>query len=209
MKSAKTAALRMLVVLLAFGSSACTFLSKKTEAATPPAPKVIQPPKPAPRPQVQLPGDGPVVQEKIDTVPQPPVVAETPMPQPPPKRKTEKPNKKNTQEAQVQPPPASVDPSATHGVSAPSVAPPRLGQMLTTQQAESYIKTLDESLDRTKQALGVVETKSLTNEQTEVVGRIRSFLIQAEQTREKDLVTAVRLASRADLLSRDLLSQIR
>jgi hypothetical protein len=81
--------------------------------------------------------------------------------------------------------------------------------MLTTQQAESYIKNLEESVDRTKQALGVVETKSLTTEQTEVVGRIRSFLLQAEQTKEKDLATAVRLAARADLLSRDLLSQIR
>jgi len=67
--------------------------------------------------------------------------------------------------------------------------------MLTTQQAEAYIKNLEECLDRTKQALGVMETKSLTNEQTEVVGRIRSFLVQAEQTREKDLVTAARLAT--------------
>jgi hypothetical protein len=54
-----------------------------------------------------------------------------------------------------------------------------------------------------------VETKSLTTEQTEIVGRIRSFLLQAEQTKEKDLATAVRLAARADLLSRDLLTQIR
>lgn len=210
--AAKTFA-NTLVIVLALGSSACTFLNKKAAAAPPPAPRIIDPPKPKPQPPVQLPGPGPDVQEKIDKVPQPPpVVAETPasVPAPPkpvpPKRRVAKAKKKTEQEAQ---PAAPAPQQASEAAPAPAAAAPRLGQMLTTQQTEAYNKNLDESLDRVKQALGTVQGRTLTNEQSEVVVRIKSFLVQAEQTRERDLLTAVRLASRADLLSRDLLSQIR
>jgi hypothetical protein len=54
-----------------------------------------------------------------------------------------------------------------------------------------------------------VQGKNLNEEQQEIVGRIRTFQQQAEQARERDLVTAVTLAQRADLLSRDLLDRLK
>jgi hypothetical protein len=40
------------------------------------------------------------------------------------------------------------------------------------------------------------------------VGRIQTFQKQAEQARELDLVTAVNLARRADLLAQDLIKRL-
>ena len=61
---------------------------------------------------------------------------------------------------------------------------------------------------RVKKALNNLAGKKLNPEQTEVVNRIRTFQVQAEQAREQDLVTAVSLARRADLLAKDLLGRL-
>jgi len=92
---------------------------------------------------------------------------------------------------------------------APAVeAAPRLGQIFTADQLRDYNRTLDESLDRVKRALTVVAGKNLNSEQGEIANRIRTFQKQAEQAREQDLVTAVSLARRADLLAQDLLGRL-
>jgi hypothetical protein len=57
-------------------------------------------------------------------------------------------------------------------------------------------------------ALVIVEAKNLTPEQKEMAERIRTFRKQAEQAREQDLLTAVSLARRADLLAKDLLERL-
>ena len=50
--------------------------------------------------------------------------------------------------------------------------------------------------------------KNLTPEQKDIADRARTYLTQAEQAREQDLVTAVNLARRADLLAKDLLERL-
>lgn len=85
---------------------------------------------------------------------------------------------------------------------------PRLGQIFTPDQLRDYNRTLDESLDRVRRALAVVAGKNLNAEQGEIANRIRTFQKQAEQAREQDLVTAVSLARRADLLAQDLLGRL-
>ena len=85
---------------------------------------------------------------------------------------------------------------------------PRLGQIFTAEQVREYNRSLDENLDRVKKALNNLAGKKLNPEQTEVVNRIRTFQVQAEQAREQDLVTAVSLARRADLLAQDLLKRL-
>ena len=50
--------------------------------------------------------------------------------------------------------------------------------------------------------------KNLNAELTQMVSRIQTFQMQAEQTREQDLVTAVNLARRADLLAQDLIKRL-
>jgi hypothetical protein len=82
--------------------------------------------------------------------------------------------------------------------------PPRLGQIFTAEQLRDYNRTLDESLTRVRTVLAVAASKSLTAQQAGMVTRIRTFVTQAEQARQQDLVTAVSLARRADLLAQDL-----
>ncbi len=59
-----------------------------------------------------------------------------------------------------------------------------------------------------RKALAIAAGKNLNANQSEIVNRIRTFQKQAEQAREQDLVTAVNLARRADLLARDLLERL-
>jgi hypothetical protein len=86
--------------------------------------------------------------------------------------------------------------------------PPRLAQMFTPEQLRENRRTLDETLDRVARELAIVEGKNLTPDQKETAERIRTFRKQAEQAREQDLLTAVSLARRADLLAKDLLERL-
>jgi hypothetical protein len=56
--------------------------------------------------------------------------------------------------------------------------------------------------------LAQVAGKNLTPELKDIAERARTYLSQAEQAREQDLVTAVNLARRADLLAKDLLERL-
>ena len=85
---------------------------------------------------------------------------------------------------------------------------PRLGQIFTAEQLREYNRALDESLTRVRTVLAAAANKSLTAEQAAVITRIRTFVMQAEQTRQQDLVTAVSLAKRADLLAQDLATRL-
>ena len=98
-------------------------------------------------------------------------------------------------------------PSAT-GSTVETPATPTLGQLFTPEETREYNRTIDESLDRVKKALAIVAGKNLTAGQSELAGRIRTFQKQAEQAREQDLLTAVSLARRADLLAKDLLERL-
>ena len=99
-------------------------------------------------------------------------------------------------------------PVTSAGPATPESPAPRLAQMFTPEELRQNTRTLEESLDRVNRALTIVEAKNLTNEQKEIAERIRTFRKQAEQAREQDLLTAVSLAKRADLLAKDLLERL-
>ena len=103
-------------------------------------------------------------------------------------------------------PPKPAPPPVTPPPETP--APPKLGQIFTADQLRDYNRAIDESLDRVRRTLAAVAGKNLTAEQGEIADRIRTFQRQAEQAREQDLVTAVSLARRADLLATDLLKRL-
>jgi hypothetical protein len=63
-------------------------------------------------------------------------------------------------------------------------------------------------MERVKRALTMVAGKNLTAEQKDIAERVQTYMKQAEQAREQDLVTAVNLARRADLLAKDLLERL-
>jgi hypothetical protein len=85
---------------------------------------------------------------------------------------------------------------------------PRLAQMFTPEEFRENTRTLDESLNRVNRILAIVDGKNLSPAQKEIADRIRTFRKQAEQAREQDLLTAVSLARRADLLAKDLLDHL-
>ncbi len=117
----------------------------------------------------------------------------TPPPVAPPKRPVAAAPKPATQ------PPATAPDAA---------APPKLGQIYTAAQAREYNRSIDESLERVRRALAAVSGKNLTPEQRQIAESIRTFQRQAETAREQDLVTALSLARRADLLARDLMVRL-
>jgi hypothetical protein len=84
-----------------------------------------------------------------------------------------------------------------------------LGEILTDEQRTQYLKVCDESLSRAREALGQLNGVKLSADQKQSMARIHTFIKQAQDSREKDPLTARQLAERADLLSRDLVRTAR
>ena len=81
--------------------------------------------------------------------------------------------------------------------------------MFTPDQKREYDRQLNDSLDRVKKVMAAIAGKALNTEQNEIADRIRTFEQQAEKARAQDLVAAVGLARRADVLAQDLMERLR
>jgi hypothetical protein len=90
----------------------------------------------------------------------------------------------------------------------PPVAAPKLAQILTPEESRRNTQELDQYTESVKRALTKLAGKNLTADQKDIAERVQTYLKQAEQAREQDLVTAVNLARRADLLAKDLLERL-
>jgi hypothetical protein len=84
----------------------------------------------------------------------------------------------------------------------------RLSQILTPEESRRNTQELEQYTESVKRALARVQGRNLTPEQKDIAERVQTYLTQAEQAREQDLVTAVNLAKRADLLAKDLLERL-
>ena len=182
------------IVALSFGSTSCWFSKSPPPRVFVAPPPVVRPPVATvqpelpPPPEIDLSEDASIMEGMPAAMPPP----EPPPPTPP--RRTSPPVRATTQ------PPAPTP---------PEVQPtPRLGQIFTAEQLRAYNRAVDESLDRVRRVLGSVAGRNLNAELTEIVSRIQTFQKQAEQAREQDLVTAVNLARRADLLAQDLVKRL-
>jgi hypothetical protein len=181
-----------LLVALSLGSTSCWFRK---------SPRVFVPPPAAQKPVIaasppEVPAAPDIDSEATATLPLEVPAATLPAapPPPPPARRPA------TAAAPRTPPPPAPQPET------PPL--PKLGQIFTAAQLREYNQTLDQSLERVRRALTIAAGKNLNADQSEIVNRIRTFQRQAEQAREQDLVTAVNLARRADLLARDLLERL-
>lgn len=189
-----------LVLVLSAGSTSC-WLGKPKRV------RVFVPPATAPRPPI--PAQAPTIAAeppKIETASGGPDLVETggvgPV-KPTFPRLQAPPEPRRAPVATPRPAPAPPAPAEP-----PTQQPPRLGQIFTAEQIREYNSNLDESLERVRKVLGSLAGRRLSSEQAEVVNRIRTFQSQAEQAREQDLVTAVSLARRADLLAQDLIGRL-
>ena len=90
----------------------------------------------------------------------------------------------------------------------PSVPAFKLAQILTPEESRRNTQELEQYTESVKRALTKVAGRNLTAEQKDIAERVQTYLTQAEQAREQDLVTAVNLARRADLLAKDLLERL-
>lgn len=90
-----------------------------------------------------------------------------------------------------------------------SAAPIQLGDMLSPDEQQKLSAAIDASVARANRNLAALSGRTLSSGQRETVNQIRSFLKQAENARSTDLQAARSLAERADLLSRDLLQNLR
>jgi type IV secretory pathway VirB10-like protein len=114
----------------------------------------------------------------------------------------------------VLPPPRAPRPVATvpkpppAPAETPSAPPVRLSQILTPEESRRNTQELEQYTESVKRALARVQGRNLTPEQKDIAERVQTYLTQAEQAREQDLVTAVNLAKRADLLAKDLLERL-
>lgn len=181
------------ILALSFGSTSCWFRKSTPLRVFVPPPTAlrrvvtVQPELPPP-PEIDLPQDASIMEGIPAAMPP----AEPPPPAPP--KRPPPPVRVNAQ------PPIAVPPEAQPA--------PRLGQIFTAEQLRDYNRAVDESLDRVRRVLGSVAGRNLNPELSEIVSRIQTFQRQAEQAREQDLVTAVNLARRADLLAQDLVKRL-
>jgi hypothetical protein len=182
------------ILALSFGSTSCWFQKSTPPRVFVPPPPVARPPVATVQPELPAPPeiDAPRDATVKDGIPAAMPPTEPPPPVPP--RRTPPPVRVNAQPPAVAPP--EVQPT------------PRLGPIFTAEQLRDYNRAVDENLDRVRKILGSVAGRNLNAELTEIVSRIQTFQKQAEQAREQDLVTAVNLARRADLLAQDLVKRL-
>jgi hypothetical protein len=188
-------------IVLSLVLSGCWFGKKKPAPPPPPAPqpKVLAPPevKPQPQPSEQMP---------LPLPPQPetkepaqialPTPKKTPLPKPPAKKKAA-PAQQPPQPAEQPPAPPPQPPP-----------PPQLGAILSDAERRQYQADYARSLSRARAALQQASAKSLSPTQRETVARIKTFIQQAEESKGKDLATALELVRRADVLGQDLLKEL-
>jgi hypothetical protein len=184
-----------LLLVLSLGSTSCWFRKPPRAFVPPPAqarPVIIATPPEVPAaPEIDAEATATLPSEVPGSIMPP---APPPPPSLPPARR-----------------PATAAAPRTTPPPAPTPEPPplpKLGQIFTAAQLREYNQTLDQSLERVRKVLAIAAGKNLNADQSETVNRIQTFQKQAEQAREQDLVTAVNLARRADLLARDLLERL-
>lgn len=171
------------VVLLSLMTTGCMHTQAK------PVAKVFYPP-PIPEPQIESTPfleAGPPLSEEVIQGPHEIVKLEFPQLPAPPK-------------PVVTPRPAPVKTTPP-----PSPPPPKITQVFDPKERREYDKAYDYSMDRVRKALAILQTKKLSGDQHTTLERIQTFQMQAEQEHERDLVTAVSLARRADALASDLI----
>jgi len=96
-------------------------------------------------------------------------------------------------------------PAPSENTPAPAL---KLSQILTPEESRRNAQELEQYTENVKRNLTKVKGRNLTPELRDIAERVQTYLTQAEQARDQDLVTAVNLARRADLLAKDLVDRL-
>ena len=162
----------------------------------------LPPPKPMPAPVlIQAPPPPKLLVLRHERPTAPWFLAEVQLPGPPPPRLTTRPARPV---AGVKPEAPAPEPSEP-----PVAAPvPQLGRIITAEERDQNLRVLQDNLTRAKDRVEILRGRRLSLGQRDALRRIESFIAQAEAARGADLIRAVNLAVRADVLSRELEQQV-
>jgi hypothetical protein len=195
----------LLALVLLLAPSCRPFWRKKAQQQFPPTP--IPPARQSKSEKVEAPVPPAIDAPAQPNAQAPPPSVETPSPSrpaPPPKPRRVKRGKRTVQPAVAEEQAAGAPPAGT----VPPAPQPRLGEILSPEELREHVESYDRSLRKTRGMLTQISKHLLTAEQSQTAARIQTFLRQAEETRRPDLVAAVNLARRAELLAQDLLGQL-
>jgi len=159
--------------------------------ALPPAPEVKPEPLPAP-PKVES-------GEPVSSLPPSPV--ETPIEPPKPLEQPKPPRAAPRPAAQAPPPQPQPE--------TPAAEIPQLVPLLTPAEQERYTREISDYIKRAEENLARIGKRKLDPRQRDNVLRARTFIRQALDLRQTDLLTARSLAQRADVLAQDVASTVR
>jgi hypothetical protein len=104
--------------------------------------------------------------------------------------------------------PAAIPPKAAETKKTPPAPTPassqQLGQILSPDERDQYRATYERSSLAAREMLKAIAGRQLAGGSVEAVGRIHSFLAQAQEAATRDWPAAAQLAYRAEVLARDL-----
>jgi hypothetical protein len=189
------------VIVLSAALNGCLFRKKPAPPLQPPPlPSPVQPAPPDPMP---VPGVEPPAQE-MQTAPAP-SVQEPELPPAP-----QEPAKPATRSGQSPPGPRpAATPDSGPAEAQPAAPKPQLGEVVPSAQRVQLMQEYQTAANEARQALEAASGRSLSEEQSAGLVRIRSFLSQAESLSGGDPRAAAELARRALVLARDLLKSLR
>jgi hypothetical protein len=110
--------------------------------------------------------------------------------------------------ATTKPPPATAEPIVTAPTVAPTPVSPKPITIITADERRKMNKEIDDILEKVKRVLDRTAGRNLPSELASLATQARSFAEQAEQARDKDLLTAVSHAKRAEFFANDLNSRL-
>jgi hypothetical protein len=191
----RRAVLAALLLPLILSTTGCLFSSAK------PATRAFRPP--------------PVEAKAVVVIPEVPILEEAgpavdgPKPEPNPAEIATIPFPELPEGPKPAPPKPHVPAPAKATVPVPPPAPPKITQVFDQSQLDELNHSYNESLGQVARDLAVLDHRRLGADQSTQVSRIRTFVDQAKQEHDRDLVTAVELAKRAASLAADLVSRVR
>jgi hypothetical protein len=104
--------------------------------------------------------------------------------------------------------PAAPPKAAEVNKDAKTEAPQQFGTILSADERNEYRAMYERSASAARELLKGLRARDLAGDATASVGRIRSFLEQAQEAASTDWSAAAQLAHRAEILARDLVRML-
>jgi len=181
-------------------ASSCVF--RKAKAGAPPSKVVMPAPKVVTDQQPEIAAPPETMEAAIP--PHTPRALEVPPALPPAPKPARQ--KRGRSRVAASPSPGAVGPRAPAPSGTRSI---QLAPLMTDAEQQAYAAAIGDSLGKTQRNIAAAEGRMLTPAQREIMAQARSLAEQAVETRPRDLQAAKSLAERAEILSRDLVAQLR